>query len=346
MDYLYLLLSILVLSFIWNNFNGSDTIGGEKGYEYEPKIENPTNIGFVKPEQKLLRIFSNFSNGTKIKLSGKCRQFIYIKNTIPTELNEKILVLIEGMLSTINNISANNYFIKTIDNVYCSIDRKNNQRYVIDFFIYDTKNYYSVRLITDIVIIDDVIYLNYLHIQSGSNPTLTNKYDIKFNSIGILFDSNMFHEDLLKIFDNYYANSFKVIGVSDTNLEYTNEDLTEVPTLHTIANSYIPMSVSKKSYNVLENKGLHNHLDMYLPGNQNMIKSKVSCEKYKTQWDKYGIAIENEIEENCILHNNSTISELNHPYISPGVITQRVDDNDYQWLSNPATKNIIPGQGY
>ena len=80
----------------------------------------------------------------------------------------------------------------------------------IDFFIYDTKNYYTIRLISDIVILDNDVYINYLNIQSGSNSAILDKYDIKHNSSGILFDADMFHDNLSDIFDNYYKNNLKL----------------------------------------------------------------------------------------------------------------------------------------
>ena len=345
MNYLYLLIGLVILYIVYEKLKSNTEIKNE--VFYEEKNTNPMNIGFVKPEHRLLKIFNNISSGAKIKLSGSCNQYIYNKNTIDQGLNEKITILVKDMIGTINKISENSYFIKKIENVYCLIDRKENQRYIVDFFIYDVKNYYTIRLITDIVIIDDEIYLNYLHIQSASNSTLMNHYDVKFNSIGILFDSNMFHEDLSKIFDNYYSQSFKVIGVNDTNLEYSKEDLTEVLTLNSFKNSYIPSTISSESYKDLENKGLNGYLDIYLPENQPMIKSRTFCNKYKLEWDKYGIKNEsNENDMNCYLNNNATTSEINEPYFAPGVVTKRVDYNRYSWLNDPANKNIIREAGY
>ena len=346
MNYIYLLLGLIVSYVLWEKFKVDD-IEEKIDVFYEEKNKNPTNIGFVKPEHRLLNILNNISSGSKIKLSGTCSQYIYNKNTIDQDLNEKLTYLVKDIIGTINKISENSYFIKKIENVYCLIDRKANQRYIVDFFIYDVENYYTTRMISDIVIVDDEIYLNYLHVQSASNSTIINNYDVKFNSIGILFDSNMFHEDLSKIFDNYYSSSFKVVGVNDSNLEYSKEDLTEVLTLNSLKNSYIPSNISPNSYKDLENKGLNGYLDMYLPENQNMIKSKTFCDKYKLEWDKYGIKNENDnTDKNCYLNNNATISEINEPYFAPGVVTKRVDYNRYSLLNNPANKNIIRTAGY
>jgi len=349
MNYLYLLLAVVVIFFVMNKMNSSTPVsnGLMTSNIYEEKERNSTNIGFVKPEHRLLYIFNNISSGSKIRLSGKCSQFIYNKNTINTELNEKLTYLLKDIINSVNQISQNDYYIKKIENVYCLIDRKKNQRYIADFFIYDTKNYYTIRLISDIVIIDGEIYINYLHIQSGSNATLVNNYDIKFNSIGILFDSNMFHEDLTRIFDNYYSNSFRVVGVSDTNLEYNKEDLTEVLTLNSLKNSYIPPTISKGSYKDLQNKDLNGYLDMYLPENQDMIKSATFCNKYKTAWDSYGVADNNDTSNtNCYVNNNATTEELNDPWFGPGSVHKRVSNNEYQWLNDPGKSNLLRSQGY
>ena len=36
---------------------------------------NNTNIGFVKPEHRLLKIFNTISSGSKIKLEGICTKY-------------------------------------------------------------------------------------------------------------------------------------------------------------------------------------------------------------------------------------------------------------------------------
>ena len=89
MNYLYLLFALIIVFLIIDTINKGATIndGTKVGHVLEKKI-NPTNIGFVKPEHKLLQILNNISNGDKIKLSGICNNFIYNKNTINTDLNE------------------------------------------------------------------------------------------------------------------------------------------------------------------------------------------------------------------------------------------------------------------
>ena len=274
-------------------------------------------------------------------MNGNTKQYIYSKNTITTELNEKLILIIKDIINSINNISNTDFFMKKLENVYIMIDSNNNQRYIIDYFIYDINNYYSIRLISDIVIINDEIYINYINIQSGSNSALLNKYDVKFNSSGILFDANMFHDDLIKIFDNYYSNSFNVIGVFDTSLEYKKEDLTSVLTLNSLKNNYFPANVSSDTINELNKNDLSGYIEMYLPENQESIKSLSFCNKYNNNWDNYGIENKNDnTDKNCYLNNNQTTTEYNQPWFGPGVIYGRNSDDKYRWLKDGERGNI------
>ena len=345
MNYLYLILIIILLFVICNHFNVF-LMNRKINTSYQGENKSPESIGFVKPEHRLLQIFNNISGGNKIKLAGNCNRFIYNKNTITPELNEKLVIIVKDIISSLNHIANNDFFVKTIENVYSIVDSKKNQRYLIDFFIYDTKNYYTIRLITDVVIIDGEIYINYLNLQSASNSILINKYDIKFNSSGILFDSDMFQEDIIKLFDNHYSKEFVVIGVSDSSLEYNKEDLTGVLTLSSFKNSYLPPTISSDTYEDLNKKDLSGYLDIYLPENQNLIKNPAFCNKYKINWDSYGIKDNQDISDNCYMHTNQTTTEINEPWNGPGVIYERSSRDKYKWLKDPAIGNIIRSQGY
>ena len=226
---------------------------------------NPTNIGFVKPEHRLLKVLNTVSAGSKIRLDGKLQAYIYNKNTIDKSVEDRLSAIMKKLIGSINLLTGNDYYIKQIENVYGLVSRNGNQRYFIDFFIYDTKNFYTVRCISDIVIVDKEIYINYLNVQTGSNPTILNKYDVKFNDTGILFDGNMFKENIDGLFDSFYKNSFEVISVPETSLDYSNIDLTSVISMNSIRNLYYPSSISPNTVKELEKKDLSGYVEMYLP---------------------------------------------------------------------------------
>jgi len=314
------------------------------GYNLNLKTDlNPTNIGFVKPEHRLLKILNTVSAGSKIKIDGKLNAYIYNKNTIDKSVEDRLSSIIKKIISTINLLTENNYYIKQIENVYGLISRNGNQRYFIDFFIYDIKNYYTVRCISDIVIVDKEIYINYLNVQTGSNPTILNKYDIKFNDTGILFDGNMFKENIDGLFDSFYKNSFEVISIPETSLEYSDIDLTSVVSMNSMRNLYYPSSISPETINDLEKKDLSGYVEMYLPNSQINIKSPQFCEKYKVEWNSYGIPnLSDNKDKNCYVHDNSMEATINRPINPPGLFNNmRESNSQYNFLLNRPISNSL-----
>jgi len=313
---------------------------------YQPNPhQNP--IGFVKPEHRLLKILGSLSSGPKVKLGGICSHTIYNKNTLPVELREASVHLASRLIQSVAQISRQEYYMKKIENVYHLRDRKGNQRFILDFFIYDVANYYTIRLIADVVILDGITYVNYLNLQTASNSTLLNKYDMKFNSMGILFGNEMFQENIGSLFDTMYMNSFKVIGINDTNLEYTKEDLSDIVTLEALETGYMPSHLSPGSVQELQEKGLESYLEMYLPPNQSTIKDPLFCKKYKIEWDTHGIPYEREdIPDSCIRHNNQARAKINDPWFGPGLLYDRSSEDAYKWLKEPGRGNLVRTHGY
>lgn len=334
-----LILGILLLFYLLQMNHNTLT-----GYNLNLKTDtNPTNIGFVKPEHRLLKVLNTISAGSKIRLDGKLNAYIYNKNTIDKSVEDRLAAIMKKLIGTINLLTENDYYIKQIENVYGLISINGNQRYFIDFFIYDTKNFYTVRCISDIVIVDKEIYINYLNIQTGSNPTILNKYDIKFNDTGILFDGNMFKENIDGLFDSFYKNSFEVISVPETSLEYSNVDLTSVVSMNSIRNLYYPSSISPNTIKELEKKDLSGYVEMYLPNSQINIKSPQFCEKYKIEWDSYGIPnLSDNKDKNCYVQDNSMAPTINRPINPPGLFNdQRGGTNQYDFLLNRPISNSI-----
>ena len=304
--------------------------------------KNPTNIGFVKPEHRLLKVLNTISGASKIRLGGLSTAYQYNKNTIDKSVEDRLSAILKNLIGSVNLLSGNDYYIKQIENVYGLISGK-NQRYFIDFFIYDIKNYYTVRCITDIVIIDNEIYINYLNIQTGSNPTILNNYDVKFNDTGILFDGNMFKENIDDLFDSVYKNSFEVISVPETSLEYSNIDLTSVVSMNSIRNLYYPSSISPDTVKELQDKDLASYVEMYLPESQINIKSPMFCDKYKVDWDSYGIPnLDDTKDSNCYVHDNSMQPTIGQPINPPGLFNNmRTDVGQYDFLLKRPISNSL-----
>ena len=102
---------------------------------------------------------------------------------------------------------------------------------------------------------------------------------------------------------------------------------------------YFPSSVSPASVQQLENKDLSGYMEMYLPSNQIDIKSPMFCDKYKIEWDNYGVPNENDTgDTDCYVNQSSTINEYNRPWNPPGLLNNnRTDVTQYDWLLQKQT---------
>lgn len=304
-----------------------------------PRVpESLGNMGFVKPEHKLKQIFTMLSSGEKVSLTGTCEEYIYNKQMIPAWLNENVVKLVALLVSSLTNLLSQDYFMKGIENVYILQDSKKNARYIIDFFVYDVGNYYTIRLLSDIVVIDGIVYVNYMNVQEASLPILMNRYDVRFETGGILLDKNMFTDTIRTLFDDYYKQSFKINGVSDSQLEYNKEALNDVVNLTSLSEGYIPSHISKDTLTELQVKGLDGYLDMYLPENQDTMKDPSFCKKYARNWDSFGIPEQLSYDDSCVFHTSGSKDMINQPYQGPGS-NIRHGSTQYPWLYD--TPDII-----
>ena len=142
----------------------------------------------------------------------------YTKSTMSVELNEKITDLLKIVVSSINNVSSTDFYIKRIENLYVLQDKLNNARFIIDAFIYDVKNFYTIRINIDLVVYRGEKYINYLDIDESAVNNILNNYDVKYQAQGILSNYNMFTSDVESLLNEYYKTNFKLIGVGNSSL--------------------------------------------------------------------------------------------------------------------------------
>lgn len=340
MDWSILLIILLIIIFICYN----QSLNISHRYQTRTIDASPdrSSGGFIKPEHRLLYILNHFSSGDKIELHGNTTHEILTKDVVDDQTKSFVINNLKQIITNINSISSTNYYIKTIENLYIQTDRRNNKRYIVDFFIYDIKHYYTIRILIDFVIVDSVLYVNIINILSGSNVNIINKYDYKFNSKGILLDIDMFTNNIEHLLNTHYKQYYNIVGVnSDTDLEYSRTNLSNVLTLQSLNNIRFPSNLSSDTLNNLHMKDLDSYLEIYSPQNIDKLKSPQFCEKYLTEWDNMGIPLQKPIQKSCILHNTSTVSEYNEPWFGPSSIFNRVSNDQYQWLKNPANGNIM-----
>ena len=86
MDNTKLIILLVIILFIFYNLQLNQSVNLNH-IEFNPSIENPTNIGFVKPEHRLLKIFNSISSGSKIKLKGICSKYIIVLTPVHKACN-------------------------------------------------------------------------------------------------------------------------------------------------------------------------------------------------------------------------------------------------------------------
>ena len=288
MNIIVILISVLVILFI-SYYNFVD-------------VTDSKNNSFVEPQHRLITLLSNISRADKVVLKDVKERWSLNRNVIDTELNQQITNVIEKTLNTISYISQEKFHIKSIENVYIMKDNYGDFRLIVNSFIHDVRNYYTIKLVMDITSIQGTVYINYIDIDESALNNILNKYDIRWKSQGILSKYNMFDEDIQKLLDNHYRVNYNILELNknsftiDTSNAFTIDQLTS----------------------------------MFLPADTPVEGSPMFCEKNKFEWDSRSIPIST--DNTCVMHNSSNQPYPNEPYDAPGVVTQRADENSYTWM--------------
>ena len=185
--------------------------------------ENLKRDKFVKPQHNLMYIFNQMSAKDKVVLNGDCQTNIYTKDTIPENKNEYIIEILSIVLKHIKGIdNEQDYYLKDIDQLYVQMDKFENKRYIVVAFIYDIRNYYTMKIAVDFVrkFGEDQVYVNSIGNEFSSNYDIVNRFDYTIFSHGYLMNYNMYDKDARAILDENYKKYFRLIGVNDSSFEY------------------------------------------------------------------------------------------------------------------------------
>lgn len=277
--------------------------------------------GHVKQEHVLYELLKQYSSGDKLHLSGSCNVNIYTKYIITSELKEDIYKLLNIIFESIYGVSKELFQIQELNNVYEQIDLFDNKRYIIDGTLISVNNYYTARVILDIVIIDEEVFVNFISINNASNNNIIDRYDIVFQDQGILLNHNNFTSNIRSLLDQEYLEKYKLITFESKYLDSNNHDFQNVLSLKGMLNKYLPSKLSSDSQENLKIIGLDKHYENYFPADIPVIKSPQYCKKYLNGWSNDSIPIIG--DESCMFHNTSTQEEYNQPYMGPGLFFNR-----------------------
>lgn len=288
------------------------------------EIIQPTliqNSTFVKPQNQLYNLLKQYSSGDKLYLGGECQVNLYSKYIIPVDLKEKFTKLLNNIFISIYGITNQYYEVQEFNNIYEQIDSFNNKRYIIDATLNSVKKYYTSRIILDIVIINDEIFVNFISLNNASNNNIMDRYDVVFQDQGVLFNHNNFTSNVRSLLDQEYREKYRLISFKSKYLDSKNYDLNNVLSLKSLLKTYVPSKFSVESQNNFEMKGILGQYESYAPPDIPMIQSPQFCNKYNNDWTSDGTGLTG--NESCIFDQKSTLTEYNQPYMGPGLFFNR-----------------------
>ena len=280
---------------------------------------------FVKPEHKLYYLLHKISNGDKINLEGECEINLYTQYTLPAQLKTKITNLVNHIFEKLYMISSTLYYVQDVNNVYEQIDSYGNKRYITDLTLHAMKGYYSVKLIIDIVLYNNEVYVNYIHVNTSSYNNIINRYDrVTSTNQGVLDYVDTFNDNVRNLLDDHYSGNYKIIGISPTSKD-SDYSIENVLSLNSLLKLYLPSTTSSSTSEELQKKGLNSYLEMYFPPEINNIQSPSFCNKYKNNWNTLSTKLD-DIHINdttCLANLQQTTTEYNQPWQGPGLFFDR-----------------------
>ena len=265
------------------------------------EIINPKTTEEKRTEFK--NTLKTISSSDKVVLSEVVDKWSLNKNVIDSYTNKRSVEILKDVMGTLGDtFSGDKFYVKNIENVYVMKDKKNNFRTIISAFIYDIKNYHTVKIIVDVVYFENNMYINHVDIDESGIKNVLQHYDFKYNSSGILNKYNNFNKNVEELIDTYYKDKYKVI-----------------PLKH---NEMVDLS-GTFSFTGLKEK--------LLP--KEKPETNIFCDKEKLTWGKFGI--QDRGDENCVFNNPSIRDYPESPTNNPNNIVNNVDINNGSWLWDP-----------
>jgi hypothetical protein len=289
--------------------------------EHIPIKHGKDESGHVKPEHLLYDVLKQFSSGDKISLEGQCQVNLYSKHIINVDMKQKFKKLLNQIFSSVYGITHHLFQVQELNNIYEQVDSSNNKRYVVDATLNSVSNYYTARVILDIVVINGEVMVNYINVNDASNNNIIDRYDVVFQDQGILFNHNNFSSNIKSLLDTEYKKNHRLILLESKRLDSKNYNLENVLSLNSLLKRYLPSTLSSESEKNLRMKGLDGQLESYLPPSITTAKSPQFCNKYLNGWTSNSVNIPG--DESCVFDHNNTETEYNQPYMAPGQFFNR-----------------------
>jgi len=271
-------------------------------------------------ERLLLITRENFTDHNLFKINNNNKQTIsggskYIINsldheTISLKKGDYLKKIVNKLIVELNTRTNLKFKFIEFEHVTEQLFNDGSKRYIIDFFIHETENYYDKRLILDILIIDNEGIIRNLTIGNGQKENIdimkVNHYNFDHT---IITDENLKFNNIIK-------------GLSDTTLEFGTTDLKN--------------SMGK-------NRNFKSWIE---PNGKEVFKTKTwPCREQGIWWDTDGVKDTQLPKENCKGINTSYSKTLNDAQFRPDHKNRKTNDNDWvfsNYLQIGSDLSILP----
>ena len=177
---IYILIIFIILCIIINN-NQTRFIKTNPSNNNQNKLIKNRRSG-INNTYKII----NKNKNKNIELKGISKFNIYNKSTITDYLNHKLKYIIKLLINNNFIDLVDKYSILDLHYINEQIDKDNNSRYIITFFINYNTIYTNDKVFIDFILLNN----NYIHLNKISN---------NINSYNTLLDSNI---DILEVNDS------------------------------------------------------------------------------------------------------------------------------------------------
>ena len=299
--FLFVIIGSLFLYNYLNIKNNKDIINAIKQSDEEQK--NDRIEKFINPIYGFKKVLRQYSNYDKVALQGSCKQEYFNNDVLTEKYKSSIKNIINFILKEIHHQTQQIYTFKEINVVLLETNLL-GQRFIVDTFIYDVKNFYSIRILVDYVIIGEDVYLNTIELYEGSNNNVINRFDVVLGDQSYLTNRNQFLSNWFAEKNNEYKYKHKLHGISDSQLE-------SFP-----VNFFADKNVKKLDINSFGKMILPTAIDS---NNTIQALSSEFCKAQEIDWDSTGANKPIPRPPKCALHNTATIAQANTPYYTPAL---------------------------
>jgi hypothetical protein len=180
MDIIFVILLIIALNVILFILHNHQMINKQCIMNINNKIEKYHSLNFKK-EKDIDQIINVFKSPKLEMIDNPIRKYTYGSGNFTSEITKEVDPIINSIINNINKIGNYRFKNSGIERIHLLKDELNNKLYLIQFFAYETKKFYTLKFITEFFIGKNKKKINY--VKLGSEKSLFSQVSLKGKEI-------------------------------------------------------------------------------------------------------------------------------------------------------------------